>query len=97
MIDLKSSTPGDTEPQIDTAIGNVLFSALASCLRETDFMGWLREGEVVGAVLTQSSAEPSGSELVAQRVIARVSRELRPTLSSRLQVRIYKSAPRLED
>jgi hypothetical protein len=97
MIDLKSSTPGDTERQIDTATAHVLFSALATCLRETDFMGWLREGRVVGAVLTQGSAtDPGGSELVAQRVVATVTRELPHTLSSRLQVRIYKSAPRLE-
>jgi hypothetical protein len=97
MIDLKSSTPAETEPQIDIATAHVLFSALALSLRETDFMGWLREGRVVGAVLTQGSAtDPAGSELVAERVIATVSRELPHKLSSRLQVRIYKSAPRLE-
>lgn len=97
MIDLKSSTPAESEPEIDIATAHILFSALGSSLRETDFMGWLREGRVVGAVLTQgSAADPGGSELVAQRVIATVGRELPHTLSSRLQVRIYKSAPRLE-
>jgi hypothetical protein len=97
MIDLKSSTPAESEPEIDIATAHILFSALGSSLRETDFMGWLREGRVVGAVLTQgSAADPGGSELVAQRVIATVGRELPHTLSPRLQVRIYKSAPRLE-
>jgi len=97
MIDLKSSTPAESEPEIDIATAHILFSALGSSLRETDFIGWLREGRVVGAVLTQgSAADPGGSELVAQRVIATVSRELPHTLSSRLQVRTYKSAPRLE-
>jgi hypothetical protein len=94
MIDLKSSKPAETEPQIDVATAHALFSGLSLSLRETDFMGWLREGRVVGAVLTQGSAtNPGGSELVAQRVIAMVDRELPHTLSSRLQVRIYKSAP----
>src|SRR5918994_6327369 len=39
-------------------VADRLFSGLSHCVREVDFVGWFRQGNVAGAVLAQGS-EPS--------------------------------------
>lgn len=46
--------PSGASARIDPTIAERLFVRLQSCLRETDFVGWYREGRVAGAVLTES-------------------------------------------
>ena len=49
-----------------------LFKALVHSLRETDFVGWYRNGQVAGAVLTQLGETSEGgdiSRLVREKVI----------------------------
>ena len=71
-----------------------LFSQLALSLRETDFVGWYRDGRVAGAVLTQRPDMPDMQEArVSRNVARRVKDALRAQLdretSDRLQVRVY--------
>ena len=40
--------------------GDELFEALRSALRETDYVGWYRTGQVVGAVLTHTGEHACG-------------------------------------
>lgn len=75
--------------RISPALATVLFSRLALCVREVDFIGWYREGRVAGAVLAQAADPP---EEVSRRVGERVTKILCSRLSShlaqRLQVRV---------
>jgi hypothetical protein len=77
--------------RIEPDVVRRLFTNLTRYLRETDFVGWYHEGRVVGAVLTQHTAEP-GSD--AWRVVAgRVTRALGESLSAdaaeSVQVRVH--------
>src|SRR2546427_11929887 len=51
LVDLKKQQ-GMTA-RIDADVAARLFSGLWLCLRETDCVGWFREGRVAGALLTQ--------------------------------------------
>jgi hypothetical protein len=72
-------------------IADKLFSALSRCLRETDFIGWYREGRVAGAVLTQHG-EADGddlSDVVRVRIGAALRQRLPSDLARQLQARVY--------
>jgi len=88
LIDLKPE-PG-TDTTIDSTVAARLFGALSQCLRETDFVGWYLEQQIVGAVLTQFEGA-SGAEF-AQVVRQRLRTVLRVTVASdpfrRLQLRV---------
>jgi len=82
-------------PRIDAVTGEKLFSVLSLSLRETDFIGWYREGRVAGAVLTQHG-EADGddlSEVVRARIEAALRQRLPPALARQLQARIYQIPP----
>jgi hypothetical protein len=92
LVDLKQLR---MKKRMHPALAGKLFSALWLCLRETDFIGWYREGSVAGAVLTQR-AEIAGTDLsrqVRERVIRVMSERLPKAVSDRLQVRIYQLSP----
>ncbi len=76
---------------ITPMIAAKLFSGLWRCVRETDFMGWYRDGRVVGAVLTQltDATGTDVSRLVGQRVREGLCRSLPSSIASRLRVRVY--------
>ena len=81
--------------QIDEATASKLFPALLKCLRETDFVGWYREGYVAGAVLTHHG-EPDREDLpqvVRTRVVAALKRQMPPDPARNLQVRVYRVTP----
>ena len=95
LVDLKQLR---MKKPIQPALAGKLFSALWLCLRETDFIGWYREGRVAGAVLTQR-AEMAGTDLsrqVRERVTRVMSERLPKAVADRLQVRIYQLSPRPE-
>jgi hypothetical protein len=95
LIDFKKH-PG-LNPHIDPATAGQLFSILSRSLRDTDFVGWYREGRVAGAVLTQHGA-PEGddlSEAVRQRVGTKLDKQLSPHLANGLQMRIYHLSPNI--
>jgi len=82
-------TPGQSVP-FPRAGAARFFDALRLALRDTDVMGWYRQGQVAAAVLTA----PSGSfdvELTSQlerRVGDELRRRVPRTLASALRVRI---------
>ena len=89
LIDLKHQSV--SHGQIDSAASRKLFSALSRCVRETDFIGWYRKGQVAGAVLTQHADTPSTdvSDTVRQRIARALDEALPSHLGDRLQVRVY--------
>jgi hypothetical protein len=88
LVDFKQ--PGAHQP-IDPAIAEKLFDVLALSLRETDFIGWYREGRVAGAVLTQDGEtdDQALSDVVRNRIGAALRAKLHDDLAQRLQVRVY--------
>jgi hypothetical protein len=89
LADLKGQSGQETP--IEPGIACQLFSALILCLRETDFVGWYREGRVVGAVLTQraSIATADLSQRVADRLTSVLDQHLPQDISQRLQLRVF--------
>jgi hypothetical protein len=86
-----------SKPLLDIVTESNLFSILSLCLRDTDFMGWYREGRLAGAVLTQHS-QPDGhdlSEVVRQRIGDELEKHFSPDLARRLQVRVYQLSPNI--
>jgi len=94
LVDLKKrSTTASAD--IERATSDKLFSALALCLRETDFLGWYRANTVVGAVLTQhaDAVDAGVQEAVRTRVVETLSKKTSSHIASRLQVRVYQVPP----
>jgi hypothetical protein len=67
-----------------------LFRTFSACLRETDFLGWYREGHIAGAVLTETGVAQDDEAL--RHVVERIRRTFEDSVpvevSSRLHVRI---------
>jgi hypothetical protein len=76
--------------QMDSYVAKTVMAALPRSLRETDYIGWYRDGHIVGAVLT----------VLVQETMAQVTAHLQPRLeeiiqaelgveeTSRLQIRV---------
>lgn len=87
--------PAGLNPEIDVVAASKLFSILSRCLRETDFIGWYRDGRVAGAVLTQHG-EPERddlSEVVRRRVGEALEKHFPPDRPRGFQVRVYQLSP----
>ena len=76
--------------QMDRDMADTAVSALFRTLRETDYIGWYREGRIVGGVLTvlgQDSAVEV-SVRIQQRLMEILRVEVSVEKNSRLQIRI---------
>ena len=65
---------------IQSHCSTVVFDALSQSLRETDYIGWYREGHIIGGVLTVS--EPDSIIEVHKRIHERVTKTLHNRLGS---------------
>jgi hypothetical protein len=76
---------------LDEKLARTLFSRLSLCLRETDIVGWYREGRIAGAVLTHLSDAtlPAVPSQVRDRVDELVRGALPTDLSNCLRVRVF--------
>jgi hypothetical protein len=88
LVDLRKQ-PG-MSPRLDL-VAEKLFSTLATCVRETDFLGWYHEGTVAGAVLTQhdDSAMREVPDLVNQRIAAALRAAMPREVALRLRVTVH--------
>ena len=68
-----------------------LFPIVGRSLRETDFVGWYRQGSVVGATLTQDGGRrtPHASRIVRERLVKALGSDLPSDLVSQLRLRLY--------
>lgn len=85
--------------EVDALPAGRLFDALSVGLRETDFVGWYREGVVAGAVLTQHSSDVATDvpDVVNRRVTRALHEALPAAWADRLQVRVYQVPPVFQD
>ena len=93
LVDLLEEHSGVSGP-IDPTVAAALLSGLRSCLRGTDFVGWYRQGRVVGAVLTESRSRHGTdvARVVTSRVTQMLSRRVRQQDAQRLRVRVDRCA-----
>jgi hypothetical protein len=90
LLDLNKTPP--TGDEINKESADRLFMALATALRETDFLGWYRACSIIGAVLTQhsDSASLEVERAVRDRIVHLVRDQLPSQLSQRVQLRVYR-------
>jgi hypothetical protein len=81
---------------INAKAASRLFSGLAGCVREVDFIGWYREERVAGAVLTQGTDTPAPAAVkgIADRVTDALGQRLSASEAQRLQVRVLRLSRR---
>ena len=80
---------GGARAALDQASASSLFAGLAGSVREVDFVGWYREGRVLGAVLPQGVA-PSRElrAVIANRVLSSLRTSLPGNRAADLRVRV---------
>ncbi len=78
--------------KISRTIARILFAGLGHCFREVDFVGWLRQGRVAGAVLAQGPVAPGDDVLprIVERVSHLLSRRVPLAAAQRLDVRVIR-------
>ena len=83
--------PGGGAVRMDGKVTSKLLPALSGVLRETDYIGWYRDGHIVGGVLT--ALEDHSAEEVSCRIEQRFVGGLRGSFPveefSRLRVRFF--------
>jgi hypothetical protein len=76
--------------QMDSHVAMTVMAALSRSLRETDYIGWYRDGRIVGAVLTvlvqESMAQVAGH--LQKRLVEILRAELGVEETSRLKIRV---------
>lgn len=74
---------------MDDDVANLLFVALGSCLRQTDYFGWHREKLSVGAVLTSLADNMQAGEArqIEERLVAALRKSLLPADFNQIQLR----------
>ena len=78
------------------ALGARVFTSLTRSLRDTDVIGWYRQGRIVGAVLTHLGDAPvvDVSRQMADRVSRAFVTDLPNELARQLRVRVYQPQAR---
>jgi len=97
LVDLKHDT--GQPMRIDATIAANLFAGLSAALRETDFIGWYREGRVAGAVLAQHTTmlDSEISHAVNLRIREQLCERMSPGITSRLQTRVFQLPRKTQD
>jgi|SRR5579872_1744319 len=93
LLDLRNESESGTA--VDHEPARLMSSALAACVRETDFVGWYRTGRVLGAVLTQHADVELANmtETVTDRIGGALRAALPLSLAGRIQLRAYQLPP----
>jgi hypothetical protein len=95
MLLLEFEHENGVTPLIDARTARKLFAVLCRSLRDTDFVGWYRDGYLIGGVLTQPG-HPSRVDLVQivrERLAKSIERALPQNTAKRLRLRLYSLSP----
>ena len=86
------STPGHSQ-RLRPRTASAVFAALGASVREVDFVGWFRDGQVAAAALVQQ--RPPQPSNIAARIAETMKRDLRDDAAAvRLRVVSLGAAPR---
>jgi hypothetical protein len=96
LVELKEES-GQGLP-IEPELASRIFPGLRLCLRETDFVGWYRQGMVAAAVLTElgDGAQTELTGPVRQRVKGALADGLPSKVGAHLDVSVYQLRPTLK-
>jgi hypothetical protein len=86
LVDLNDRS--EASAPLGEVIAAQLFLGLQSSLRGTDFVGWYRQGSVIGAVLTEVRQRPR-RHVLRQRLAEVLRARLTPAASRRIRVLVY--------
>jgi hypothetical protein len=77
---------------VPASVSSSLMQGLGLCVREVDFIGWYRTGQVVGAVLAQGLDLPNleASSRIVGRVHSTLAERVPRRIGDRLRVRLVK-------
>jgi len=77
--------------QFEPALSKKLFAALSPCVRETDFIGWYRQAQVIGVVCTQldDTQGTNVSDVMVDRLQKAMRDEFPKDIADRMHVRSY--------
>ena len=90
LVLIRPKRNGAPAVRIEASVATTIFSCVSRCLRDGDFIGWYREGRVIGAVLAQGATPPT-SDLAAsigQRFTATLAHALPGHVGMELHVRV---------
>jgi len=78
--------------QLTNATADALFWGLGVSVREVDFVGWYREGQVAAAVLAQGMkvSDERVASVITDRVLFELKKRLSTAQSSNLRVRVVR-------
>jgi hypothetical protein len=98
LLLLDAREPPAIGADLDPVLAAKLFSGLWRCLRETDIVGWHREGRIPGAILTQveDGLRPEATREIRQRVKRALCEVLSADVARRLRVRVHQLRPGLK-
>ena len=95
LVTVRQRSGSPTKLRNDTAAA--IFRGLSTCVREVDFVGWYREGYAVGAVLAQAAkASAEVPHVIAQRLLAVLTKRLAADQSRNLRVRVVRLGGRVK-
>lgn len=91
LVLVELEEPSGQTARIDPAAGARVFAGLARSLRDTDVIGWYREGRIAGALLTHlgDASIADVSHQMADRVTRILREDLPEGIARRLKVRLY--------
>jgi hypothetical protein len=73
-----------------------VFAGLGECVREIDFVGWYREGQVAAAVLAQGvKVSIEARDRAAERIVNSLKKRLTPSDASNLRIRVVRLGGRV--
>jgi hypothetical protein len=89
LLDLTGDS--GTIEDFDPVLSKKVFAALWPCVRETDFVGWFRQGRVIGVACTllDGTQGATASSVVAERFQKAMRDALPEPIGNRVNVRSY--------
>jgi hypothetical protein len=95
LVELEPRSGTALEGRFEPRLASKLFDVLWSKLRDTDCLGWYREGHIVGALLTDQfyAAGTDIEQVIDNRIGQTVRKALRREGAPRVHVRVHKVAP----
>ena len=89
--------PGCRLLTLSASTSTAVFWGLGMSVREVDFIGWYREGQMAAAVLTQGpkASDSGAASLIADRIVGELTKRLSAAESNNLRVRVVKLSGRV--
>jgi hypothetical protein len=85
-------SPGRRRAQLSVSTSSALLLGLGTSVREVDFVGWYREGQVAAAVLAQGpkAFDAKAAPVISGRIAAELKKHLSAADSNNLSVRVVR-------